>query len=125
MLASGAASFLQSRKMDEDFVTISLPNHTKHYPVAKPFLVMKNFEDKTVWKNSSCRTYHLGDNVLGLEWNTKMNSIGGEVLEGIQKSIALRRVRLTKDGDCERWTELQRRRQRWHDFHACDRTVIR
>jgi 3-hydroxyacyl-CoA dehydrogenase len=26
---------------------------------------------------------------LGLEWSTKMNSIGGEVLEGIQKSIAL------------------------------------
>jgi len=26
---------------------------------------------------------------LGLEWNTKMGSIGGEVLEGIQKSIAL------------------------------------
>ena len=34
-------------------------------------------------------TYHLGDDVLGLEWNTKMGSIGGEVLEGIQKSIAL------------------------------------
>ena len=31
--------------------------------------------------------YHFGDDVLGLEWNTKMNSIGGEVLEGIQKSI--------------------------------------
>ena len=26
---------------------------------------------------------------LGLEWYTKMGSIGGEVLEGIQKSIAL------------------------------------
>ena len=27
--------------------------------------------------------------VLGLEWYTKMGSIGGEVLEGIQRSIGL------------------------------------
>jgi len=31
----------------------------------------------------------LGNDVLGLEWYTKMGSIGGEVLEGIQKSISL------------------------------------
>jgi 3-hydroxyacyl-CoA dehydrogenase len=31
----------------------------------------------------------LGDDVLGLEWYTKMGSMGGEVVEGIQKSIAL------------------------------------
>lgn len=53
------------------------------------FIVMRNFENSTVWKNSACRTYHLGDDVLGLEWYTKMGSIGGEVLEGVQKSIAL------------------------------------
>ncbi|MEO6540527.1 MAG: 3-hydroxyacyl-CoA dehydrogenase/enoyl-CoA hydratase family protein [Ferruginibacter sp.] len=53
------------------------------------FIVMKNFENETVWKNSACRTYHLGGDVLGLEWYTKMGSIGGEVLEGIQRSIAL------------------------------------
>lgn len=53
------------------------------------FIVMKNFANSTIWKNSACRLYHLGDDVTGLEWNTKMNTIGGEVLEGIQKSIAL------------------------------------
>jgi 3-hydroxyacyl-CoA dehydrogenase len=53
------------------------------------FIVMKNFAGQSVWKNSACNTYHLGDDVLGLEWNTKMGSIGGEVLEGIQKSISL------------------------------------
>lgn len=50
---------------------------------------MRNFEGQTVWKNSACRLYHLDDAVLGLEWYTKMGSIGGEVLEGVQKSIAL------------------------------------
>jgi 3-hydroxyacyl-CoA dehydrogenase len=61
----------------------------KPVPGGEAFLIMKNFEGQTVWKNSACRTYHLGDDVLGLEWYTKMGSIGGEVLEGIQRSIAL------------------------------------
>ena len=56
---------------------------------AAAYIVMKNFENETVWKNSACRTYHLGNDVLGLEWYTKMGSIGGEVLEGVQKSITL------------------------------------
>ena len=58
-------------------------------PGGEAFIVMRNFENQTTWKNSACRTYHLGDDVLGLEWYTKMGSIGGEVLEGIQKSISL------------------------------------
>jgi 3-hydroxyacyl-CoA dehydrogenase len=54
-----------------------------------PFIVMKNFENQSIWKNSACHLYHLGHDVLGLEWYTKMGSIGGEVLEGIQKSIGI------------------------------------
>lgn len=53
------------------------------------FIVMKNFSNQIVWKNSACNLYHLGDDVLGLEWYTKLGTIGGEVLEGIQKSIAV------------------------------------
>ncbi|MGE5106661.1 MAG: 3-hydroxyacyl-CoA dehydrogenase/enoyl-CoA hydratase family protein, partial [Sphingobacteriales bacterium] len=53
------------------------------------FIVMKNFEGKTIWKNAACRTYDLGDDVIGLEWYTKMGTIGGEVLEAINKSISL------------------------------------
>lgn len=53
------------------------------------FIVMKNFENQTIWKNSAARLYHLGDEVLGLEWYTKLGTIGGEVLEGIQRSIGV------------------------------------
>jgi 3-hydroxyacyl-CoA dehydrogenase len=53
------------------------------------FIVMRNFQDQTVWKNSAARLYHLGDEVLGLEWYTKLGTIGGEVLEGIQRSIGI------------------------------------
>jgi len=51
--------------------------------------VMKNFAGQTVWSNSACHLYHLGDEVLGLEWNTKLGTIGGEVLEGIQRGIGI------------------------------------
>jgi 3-hydroxyacyl-CoA dehydrogenase len=61
----------------------------KPLPGGDAFLVMKNFEGQTVWKNSACHLYHLGDEVLGLEWNTKMGTIGGEVLEGIQRGIGI------------------------------------
>jgi 3-hydroxyacyl-CoA dehydrogenase len=54
-----------------------------------PFIVMKNFEHQSIWTNTACNLYHLGDDVLGLEWHTKMGSMGGEVIEGIQKSIGL------------------------------------
>ncbi len=53
------------------------------------FIVMRRFENQTVWKNSACRLYHLGDEVLGLEWYSKLGTIGGEVLQGIQQSIAI------------------------------------
>jgi len=88
MLASGATTFYRlekGRRLYYDTISRSY----KSLPGAETFLVMKNFEDQTLWKNSCCRLYHLGDEVLGLEWNTKMGSIGGEVLEGIQRSIAI------------------------------------
>lgn len=53
------------------------------------FIVMKNFENQTIWKNAAARCYHLGDDVLGLEWYSKLGTIGGEVLEGIQKSVGI------------------------------------
>ncbi len=88
MLAAGNTSFYKienGKKLCYDVASKSY----KPIPGGEAFIVMRNFENQTVWKNSACRTYHLGDDVLGLEWYTKMGSIGGEVLEGVQKSIAL------------------------------------
>ena len=69
------------------------PANKEYVPVvsgdSSAFIVMKNFENQTIWKNSAARLYHLGDEVLGLEWYTKLGTIGGEVLEGIQRSIGV------------------------------------
>jgi 3-hydroxyacyl-CoA dehydrogenase len=87
MLAAGIKSFYKVENGKRLYYDVASKTY-KSLPGGDAFIVMKNFENQTVWKNSNCRLYHLGDDVLGLEWNTKMGSIGGEVLEAIQKSIA-------------------------------------
>ena len=59
----------------------------KPQPGSNEFVIISNYTDKIVWKNSSCTLYHIGDDVLALQWATKMNTIGGEVLTGINKAI--------------------------------------
>lgn len=88
MIATGAKTFYKVENGKRLYYDVTSKSY-KALPGGDAFIVMKNFENQTVWKNSACRTYHLGDDVLGLEWYTKMGSIGGEVLEGIQKSVGL------------------------------------
>lgn len=91
MLAGGNQQFY---KVENGRKLCYSPVSKSYIPTVAPgqesaFIVMKQFEGETVWKNSACRTYHLGNDVIGLEWYTKMGTVGGEVLEGIQKSISL------------------------------------
>ena len=92
MIAKGISSFYKVENAERLYYSPISGGYTSPFGGGQEgaaFIVMKNFGNQTVWKNASCRAYHLGDDVLGLEWNTKMGTIGGEVLEGIQKSIAL------------------------------------
>lgn len=61
----------------------------KPLPGGDAFIILSDLKEKTVWKNSACNLVDLGGDVVGLSWNTKMNTIGGEVLEGINKSIGI------------------------------------
>lgn len=88
MLAGGVKNFYKTQNGKKYYYDIARKDYVP-VPGGEAFLVMKNYAGQTIWKNNVCRTYHLGDDVLGLEWNTKMGSIGGEVLEGIQRSVAL------------------------------------
>ncbi len=86
MLAAGHKSFYKidgGKKYCYDPVSKSY----KPLPGGDAFIVMSNYTDRQVWKNGSCRLYDLGDDVLGLQWFTKMGSIGGDVLSGIQTAI--------------------------------------
>lgn len=41
----------------------------------------------TVWKNSGVTITDLGDGILNVEFHTKMNTIGGEILAGLNKAV--------------------------------------
>lgn len=46
-------------------------------------------ESAVVWKNSGTTVYDLGDGILNIAFHTKMNTIGGEVIAGLNKAIDL------------------------------------
>jgi len=86
MLAAGNKTFYKI----ENGKKLYYDQNSKTYkplPGGDAFIVMSNYQDKQIWKNGSCKLYHLGDDVLGLQWFTKMGSIGGDVLAGIQTAI--------------------------------------
>lgn len=61
----------------------------KPLPGGESFIILSDLKEKTVWKNSACQLVDLDDDVVALSWSSKMNTIGGEVLEGVNKSIAI------------------------------------
>ena len=88
MIASGNKSFYKlenGRKLYYDLKTKSY----QPIPGSDAFIILENYSKNIVWKNSGCNLIDIGDGVVNLEWRTKMNTIGGEVLEGVQKSIAI------------------------------------
>ncbi len=88
MLVNGFSTFYKIEEGQRKFYDLKSKSY-QLIPGANSFIILEHLEEKTVWKNSACTLYDIGDDVLALRWNTKMNTIGGEVLEGIQKSIAL------------------------------------
>lgn len=89
MLESGASSFYKIENGNKKFYDIASKTY-KTIPGTESFILLDNIRPtKTVWKNSGAVVTDIGDGILNLEWNTKMNSIGGEVIEGINKAIEL------------------------------------
>jgi len=86
MVTAGNKSFYKIENGKKLFYDLSTKTN-KPIPGSDSFIVMSNYQDKLVWKNASCGLYDLGDDVLGLQWSTKMNSIGGDVISGIQTAI--------------------------------------
>ena len=59
-------------------------------PGQKERITLANLtKNNVVWDNSGCSLYDIGDGILNLEFHTKMNTMGSEVLQGIQQSISI------------------------------------
>lgn len=87
MLAKGISSFYKS----ENGKRFCYQPATQQYEAiagTEALIMLDNFRaQKPVWSNSGTTLHDIGDGVLCLEFHTKMNAIGGEVLEGINKAI--------------------------------------
>lgn len=88
MLRNGNTTFYKTEQGRRLYYDIPSKSY-KPIPAAQKFILLENFKEQTVWKNSACRLADIGDGVVALSWNTKMNNIGGEVLEGVMKSVVL------------------------------------
>jgi 3-hydroxyacyl-CoA dehydrogenase len=87
-IAEGNTSFYKVENGKRLYYDVS----TKEYlplPGGDSFIILSDLKEKTIWKNSACNLYDMGDDVVGLSWNTKMGSISSEVLEALNKSVVI------------------------------------
>ena len=89
MLASGATSFYSIKEGTTYFYDIPSKSATKK-PGQESFIILDNIrKTNAVFKNSGVVIEDIGDGILNLEFQSKMNTIGGDVLAGINKAIDL------------------------------------
>ena len=89
MLASGNKSFYSVKDGATYYYDIASKSQKK-IPGQDAFIILNNIrESKKVWSNSGVVIEDLGDGILNLEFQSKMNTIGGDVLQGINKAIDL------------------------------------
>lgn len=89
MKAAGITSFYKTEGGSRYFYDI----HSKSYqviPGTENLILLDALRaEKKVWGNSDTTIVDLGDGILNVEFHTKMNTIGGGVIEGINKAIDL------------------------------------
>jgi len=88
MLASGNTAFYETENNARMYYDVASKSY-KPVPSAGNFIILENYKNKIVWNNSNAWLYDIGDGVVALQWQTKMNTIGSEVLEAINKSIQI------------------------------------
>lgn len=88
MLAAGNTSFYKVENGFRKFYDVATKSY-RSIPGRDAFIILSDIAQSNtpVWKSASCRLDDLGDGILNLSWNTKMNTLGGEVIEGVNKAI--------------------------------------
>jgi len=89
LIAAGQTSFYTLKEGAKYYYDIPQKNFKK-IPGQDAFIILDHVREiQTVWKNAEASIQHLGDGVLNVEFQSKMNTLGGGVLEAINKGIAM------------------------------------
>ncbi|PWJ39120.1 3-hydroxyacyl-CoA dehydrogenase/enoyl-CoA hydratase family protein [Sediminitomix flava] len=87
MLASGAETFYSAIDGKKAYYHIEKQSY-EVVPGTESLVLLESLkETNVVWQNAGTTLYDIGDGVLNLEFHTKMNSIGAEVIEGLNTAI--------------------------------------
>ena len=89
MIASGSTSFYTIK--DGASYAYDIQKKTqKKIPGQDAFIILDNIrKSKEVFKNTGVVIEDLGDGILNCEFQSKMNTIGGDVLAGLNKAVDL------------------------------------
>ncbi|MDD7887467.1 3-hydroxyacyl-CoA dehydrogenase/enoyl-CoA hydratase family protein [Flavivirga sp. 57AJ16] len=89
MLAAGSKSFYSVK--EGATYAYDIPKKTQEkIPGQDAFIILDNIrQSNEVFKNSGVVIEDLGDGILNCEFQSKMNTIGGDVLAGLNKAIDL------------------------------------
>ncbi|GGE99077.1 3-hydroxyacyl-CoA dehydrogenase [Chishuiella changwenlii] len=89
LASSGADSFYKL----EDGKKLFYNQNSKQFepiPGQDAFIILDNIrKTNEIWSNKEASIQDLGDGIINLEFRSKMNSLGGGVLQGINKAIEL------------------------------------
>jgi 3-hydroxyacyl-CoA dehydrogenase len=89
MLANGSTSFYSVKEGATFYYGIPEKKQTKK-PGQDSFIILDNIrKSNEVWKNSGVVIEDLGNGIINCEFQSKMNTIGGDVLAGINKAVDL------------------------------------
>ena len=89
MLSNGETSFYSVKEGATFYYDIPAKSHLKK-PGQDSFIILDNIrKTNEVWKNSGAVIEDIGDGILNLEFQSKMNTIGADVLTAINKAIDL------------------------------------
>ncbi len=87
MLEAGEESFYTVKDGTLYYYDITSKAQVK-IPGQDSFIILDHIrENNRVWHNAEADIIHLGDGVLNVEFQSKMNTIGGGVLQAINKAI--------------------------------------
>ncbi|RZW58066.1 MAG: 3-hydroxyacyl-CoA dehydrogenase/enoyl-CoA hydratase family protein [Flavobacteriaceae bacterium] len=87
MLSSGSSGFYSVK--DGSTYAYDIPKKSQEkIPGQDAFIILDNIrKSNEVYKNSGVVVEDLGDGILNVEFQSKMNTIGGDVLTGLNKAI--------------------------------------
>ncbi|MEO1484313.1 MAG: 3-hydroxyacyl-CoA dehydrogenase NAD-binding domain-containing protein [Bacteroidota bacterium] len=89
MKAAGVTSFYSVKEGATYYYDIPKKEATK-IPGQDAFIILDNIrKTKEIFKNSGVVIEDLGDGILNVEFQSKMNTIGGDVIAGLNKGIDL------------------------------------